>query len=151
MSKTKLIFYWGRVVLWCSLIFFLSSIPGLKTELGAWDLLLRKGAHIFEYAVLFLLFRKALKETVPGLNAGRLGIYSLIFCFFYAVSDEAHQAFVPERGPSALDVAIDTFGAFAGYLINRCLPQVFLKGECLHGIENTAERLLDYFFGRIRR
>ena len=43
---------------WAALIFAISAIPSLGTGLGTWDLVLRKLAHVTEYAVLgFLLAR----------------------------------------------------------------------------------------------
>jgi VanZ family protein len=37
----------------------------------------------------------------------------------WGVSDEAHQAFVPQRTPSAADVAADAIGGAAGILLWR--------------------------------
>jgi VanZ family protein len=67
--------------------------------------LLRKAAHFTEYAVLALLWTGVLPR-------GRQGII-LAFCLTtgYAITDEIHQAFVPNRGPSPLDVLIDASGA----------------------------------------
>src|SRR5437867_2957870 len=42
--------YWLPVLLWAGVIFALSSVPSLGTGLGAWDTILRKGAHVTEYA-----------------------------------------------------------------------------------------------------
>jgi hypothetical protein len=47
------------------LIFFLSSIADLSSGLGAWDLFLRKCAHMAEFGVLFLLWRRALPAASP--------------------------------------------------------------------------------------
>ena len=46
-----------------SVIFFLSAQPDLSSGLGAWDVLLRKLAHAGIYAVLFLLWWRALRDT----------------------------------------------------------------------------------------
>ena len=70
-------------------------------------LLVRKGAHMAEYAILFALYRRALRLS----GARRPGAWALVLCAAYAVTDECHQGFVAGRGPSALDVAIDTAGA----------------------------------------
>ena len=43
-------------------IFTLSSIPSISTGLGTWDTILRKGAHLAEYAVLGGLLYRALAE-----------------------------------------------------------------------------------------
>ena len=53
------LFLWGPVLLWAGFIFFLSSIPDLSSGLEQ-DFLLRKIAHVAEYAVLALLLWRAL-------------------------------------------------------------------------------------------
>jgi VanZ family protein len=98
---------WLPVVLWAGFIFVLSSIPDLGTGLGGWDLVLRKIAHAAEFAVLGALLLRALGNTWLAVLLGVL----------YAVSDEVHQAFVPGREGSPLDVAIDTVGVACGVLL----------------------------------
>jgi VanZ family protein len=98
---------WLPVVAWAGLIFALSSVPDLGTGLGGWDLALRKVAHAGEYAVLGALLVRALRR--PG-SAVALGV-------LYAVSDEVHQALVPGRMGSPLDVAIDAAGVVLGVLL----------------------------------
>jgi VanZ family protein len=101
--------HWLPVVLWAGVIFALSSIPSLGTGLGVWDLILRKGAHMTEYAVLALLLVRALGREAPALALGVL----------YAASDELHQAFVRGRHASPVDVAIDAVGLLLGLLAWR--------------------------------
>jgi hypothetical protein len=55
----KTLYYWIPLLLWCYLIFYLSGIPNLKTDLGTIDFVFRKIAHMTEYAVLFLLSYRA--------------------------------------------------------------------------------------------
>jgi VanZ family protein len=95
---------WLPVALWAALIFVLSSIPDLGTGLGGWDTLLRKLAHAGEYAVLGALLLRAVASIPVAVFLGVL----------YAVSDEIHQAFVPGRLGSPVDVAIDTVGVLCG-------------------------------------
>ena len=45
------------MIVWAAVIFTFSSIPGLGTGLGSVDTVLRKGAHMAEYAILGLLAR----------------------------------------------------------------------------------------------
>jgi VanZ family protein len=98
---------WIPVAAWAALIFALSSVPDLGTGLGAWDLLLRKLAHAAEYAVLGILLLRATRR--PGLAIG-LGV-------LYALSDEVHQALVPGRQGSPLDVVIDSVGVVCGVVL----------------------------------
>ncbi|MFC1501002.1 VanZ family protein [Elusimicrobiota bacterium] len=99
------------------LIFYLSNIPGLKTQLGVWDLIFRKLAHMFEFGVLFLLLFKAFSESIKKYSYTNLNILSGIIAVVYAVSDEYHQSFVPERGPSVYDVGIDAVGILIAVMI----------------------------------
>ena len=101
---------WIFVFLWASLIFYLSSIPGLTTGLGIYDLILRKFAHIFEYFFLTYLLYRAWKSTKKFLSFSFFLFYGAFLSFLYAISDEIHQSFVPGRGPSIIDVFIDSIG-----------------------------------------
>ena len=109
MTTSRALTHWLPVVLWAGVIFALSSIPSLGTGLGTWDLVLRKGAHMTEYAVLALLLLRAIGREAPALGLGVL----------YAASDELHQAFVRGRHASPIDVAIDTAGLLIGLLAWR--------------------------------
>jgi len=100
---------WVPVVLWAAVIFGLSSIPHLGTGLGGWDYLLRKCAHVTEYAILGLLLARALERELPAFLLGVL----------YAATDEVHQSFVRGRHASPLDVAIDAVGLALGVLAWR--------------------------------
>ena len=104
-------------MLWCSLIFVLSAIPFLSTKLGALDYFLRKGAHLTEYAVLFLLARRAIEGSFAKISVSGFVALSVIFSVLYAVSDEFHQSFVPGRSASVSDVCIDSSGVLIGLLI----------------------------------
>jgi VanZ family protein len=112
MALRRVASAWLPVVAWAAVIFALSSIPGLGTGLGVWDLVLRKLAHVGEYAVLgFLLARAAAPLPAFALGVG------------YAITDEAHQAFVAGRQGSALDVAVDAFGVLVGVVAYRRLAR----------------------------
>jgi len=109
---------WGPLVIWASLIFYLSSIPSLSSGLGIWDLILRKIAHIVEFAIFAGLFLRALIRSFPATGSRKIIILTIVFSLLYAISDEFHQKFVPGRGPSVIDVLIDLAGILlmaAGY------------------------------------
>jgi VanZ family protein len=100
-------------VVWMSLIFILSSIPG--DELGPDMLtinLIKKAGHVVIFGVLAALYfsmfqgRKMLADT-----GGFLFILSLFLTVLYAISDEYHQSFTPGRHSSGYDVIIDACGA----------------------------------------
>lgn len=88
------------------MIFALSSIPSLNSGLGVWDLILRKLAHVGEYALLSALLLRALARPWPA----------LAIAVTYAASDELHQHFVRGRTGAPRDVAIDAAGALIGLI-----------------------------------
>ena len=94
--------------------------------LSTWRFVVRKGAHMTEFAVLGMLLFNAWSGA-RGRSLRRRAILSAAGCFLVAVLDEAHQAFVPERGPSLRDVFIDFTGAVLGILF-LCLI-VWLIGK----------------------
>jgi VanZ family protein len=100
---------WLPVAAWAALIFVLSSIPSLSTELGMWDLVLRKAAHLTEYAILGALLARAL---------GRPAVASAL-AVAYAATDELHQHFVPGRAGTVADVAVDAVGVVVGVVLYR--------------------------------
>src|SRR5256884_7064619 len=104
MARSRVLTVWLPIVAWAAVIFTLSSIPSLSTGLGLWDTILRKGAHLTEYAVLGALLYRALGREAPALAAG----------IAYAATDELHQHFVRGRHGSPVDLAIDTGGVAAG-------------------------------------
>lgn len=92
-----------------------------ETILDKFTIYFRKGAHLFLYFVLGILAFK-LHYKIFGLQPITL-IYTIIFCFVYACSDEIHQLFIDGRSGEALDVLIDTFGSFLAtsilYLLHK--------------------------------
>jgi VanZ family protein len=65
MPASRALSVWLPVIVWAAVIFTFSSIPGLSTGLGGWDTLLRKGAHMTEYAILGALLLRALGRWAP--------------------------------------------------------------------------------------
>jgi VanZ family protein len=107
MTRSRVLTMWLPVVVWAAVIFAFSSIPDLGTGLGTWDTVLRKGAHMAEYAVLGVLLYRAFAREVPALAAG----------IAYAATDELHQHFVRGRNASPVDVAVDAVGIAIGMLV----------------------------------
>jgi VanZ family protein len=107
MTRSRVLSLWLPVFVWAALIFAFSSIPSLSTGLGTWDTVLRKGAHIAEYAILGSLLYRALGREALALAVG----------IAYAATDEFHQRFVHGRHSSPVDVAIDAIGLALGMLV----------------------------------
>lgn len=127
---------WAPVVLWAICISWFSTgafsgqsthryiDPALRWLFGDISIaeirfahaVIRKSAHVVEYAVLAFLLGRALSE--PGERiSGRLVLRVVLSCAAYASLDELHQTFERGRGGSPIDVGIDTGGALLGSLL----------------------------------
>jgi VanZ family protein len=89
--------------------------PHLSDEaIHALVIIVRKCAHLAEYAVLALLLWRALRKPpepdAPPWSWSEAGL-ALALVALYAASDEIHQAFVPSRQGCVGDVLLDTCGA----------------------------------------
>ena len=109
MAPNPLLRTWLPVVAWAAVIFALSSIPSLSSGLGTWDLVLRKLAHMTEFAILGALLVRALERAPAAFLAG----------VAYAATDEWHQTFVRGRDGNVLDVALDAVGVAVGVIAWR--------------------------------
>ena len=138
--------YWLPLVLWFALIFMASRdtnsfqhssriigplvkwlLPKLTEEqVGDVVFFARKCAHATEYAVLAWLFWRAFRHAlrVPrGTWSWRVAQFAWLGATIYAITDELHQSFVPNRQGSGWDVLLDSLGAGLGlgtiWLIGR--------------------------------
>lgn len=78
--------------------------------------IVRKTAHFSIYAMLGI-FTTSFMLTIEHKKRYRTIIIPLLFCFFYAITDEFHQTFIAGRSGELRDVLIDTTGAFMGILL----------------------------------
>ena len=83
--------------------------------LALWHTLIRKGAHFSEYAILGALLCNALRTC--NLSRPLRWLIPIAGSAIYAMSDEVHQYFVPDRVCSIVDVGIDTAGAIFGAVL----------------------------------
>ncbi len=132
------ILLWIPVLLWMLGIFYLSSFPGNGTlyEMPKIMLLERKGAHVFEYFILTLLFIRVLILSIPN-NIARVLWLSFFLTLLYAISDEVHQLFVFGRTGKAMDVLIDSMGMIGAVLLfylkpSWCMNIFFSKTQRLY-------------------
>ena len=108
-AKHGFLWYWGPVVAYALLIFFLSSqstpsryIPGFFSDVSD------KILHAIEYGLLAILLYRAFKHTVPTKRTMALSIF---LAMAYGLSDELHQWFVPNREADIWDLLADGCGA----------------------------------------
>jgi len=130
--------YWLLLLIWLCVIFigstdllsaeqtsrFIVPIllwlkPGMAPE-TTWVILviMRKFAHVCEYAILALLLWRALRggSAIRGKMSILFGAV-LLGCAVFAASDEFHQSFTESRTPAVRDVFLDIAGALLGLLI----------------------------------
>jgi VanZ family protein len=94
-------------------------LPGASdAQIAALHALIRKSAHVTEYAVLAALWFVALTRE-RGLSRRRAAWLAFLVAVGWACLDELHQATEPSRTASAMDVAIDATGALVASTIGR--------------------------------
>lgn len=69
--------------------------------------LIRKSAHFMLYFVLGIFTYL----TFTSYSISKPVLFSIIFCFLYACSDEIHQMFLDGRTAKIMDIFIDTCGS----------------------------------------
>jgi VanZ family protein len=129
---------WFLLIVWMGIIFFMSTdsfsfprtskyiVPLLHAIFPFFSLrtihlihiFLRKSGHFAEYAVLSWLWFRTLQARDPAWS-NRSAILAFLLSAVYAATDEFHQSFVPSRGPSIIDVGIDSAGAAFSLLCIR--------------------------------
>jgi VanZ family protein len=101
---------WLPLIIWCAVIFIMSSLEINKAQEFSWlDFVFKKTAHVIEYAILYWLTYRAFSKNYQKIGVKAL-IISLIFSFFYALSDEWHQTFIAGREGTLRDVGFDSIG-----------------------------------------
>lgn len=132
--------YWLPVLIWMAIIFSASGdtmsfqhssrilAPLIRwffpqiSEKVLFDIIyvVRKCAHLTEYAILALLVWRARRKPVRQDRrpwSGADARFAVIVVALYAATDEFHQLFVPHREGKIGDVIIDTTGGVAGILV----------------------------------
>ena len=124
---------WGPLILWMGVISGLSTdafssaqtarllmpllrllFPGASpASLDLLHAVVRKGAHVAEFAILAFLWYRALNWCSSGWRT-KAALTALLLAAGFGVLDEAHQMFVPSRTASIVDVGWDSLGAVLG-------------------------------------
>ena len=115
-----LLVVWMAAIYLVSSEFFVTRFSGDATEevFGLLNFAIRKLAHMTEFGVLvFLWFRSIFARED---QFGTRMVVSVLLAIGYAVTDEIHQSYVPERLGIWTDVLWDAAGALAvGYGLRR--------------------------------
>ena len=110
------------------LIFLPEQAAGNEELVHTLEFLIRKGAHMTEYAILAILAFAQLRQYFPTSTHKKQEwkpksfwhhpffqfLLTLCFIFLYACTDEFHQRFVSGRSGQFTDVCIDTLGGLCG-------------------------------------
>lgn len=98
-------------VLLMATVWWLSSLPHLGGDGGAWSSFWHNGAHVVAYGSLGAAWLLAVRG---GGWARRHVLTAVLLSSAYGIVDELHQSHVPGRVCSPSDVCTDTAGAFFG-------------------------------------
>ena len=164
-ERIRLWLRWGELIAMCVLIFVFSSfeahdsteqsnfivdriiallfdnyakysVPKQEALYSLLIVLVRKGAHFSEYALLAVLafgaFVRIKRHSLRWLAA-------VGFAFVYACSDELHQTFVPGRAGMFRDVVVDTSGAACGALLACFISLMILARRVLRSQQKDAK------------
>ncbi len=78
-----------------------------------------KGWHFTEFAILLFLLAGVFKLW-RGSNSTSTIVIAMFLCIAFAISDEWHQSFIPDRHGTVMDVLIDSLGVcMAGFYLLR--------------------------------
>jgi VanZ family protein len=149
VSKTRsFLKYWLVPLGWMSMIFLASNdsksythssrlvepllhwlFPHMsQAHVEAIHHVIRKCAHLTEYAVLAILLWRAVRKPTRRDSrpwSWREALIAVLMVFLYASTDEFHQRFVPTRTPMVSDVFIDTSGAIVGMILLWAIGRKF--------------------------
>ncbi len=86
-----------------------------------WHFLIRKGGHVFGYALLSVLLFRAWRETLPSITGARWTLrwttIALLGTALVASLDEWHQSFIPSRTGRWQDVVLDTSAGLGAQIL----------------------------------
>ncbi len=111
-NSLKFLKYWFPVILYCCMIFGVSAMPNLqlKGTISFSD----KIVHMFEYAVLAVLFARAVAASSQRSWGLLIWTMSVAFIAFYGITDEFHQSFIIGRSSDLSDWIADLIGGSLG-------------------------------------
>ena len=107
---------WVFFVLYCGLIFFMSSQPGnpnLVLPFPHFD----KLVHFIEYLVFAVFLSRALVYS----GWRKTAIFAFAAAVAYGITDEIHQMYVPLRSSDWRDLIADSAGATFGIFIYQMM------------------------------
>ncbi|MCF3943430.1 VanZ family protein [Oceanobacillus alkalisoli] len=94
------------------------SIVSIETHgvEGIVEFFIRKGAHVFVFFILTLLFKLAFDKTTEMRFQNQV-LLSFLLTAAYAIMDEIHQGFTPNRTAYMGDVFLDSMGSLIAVVL----------------------------------
>lgn len=116
-KRLHILVNWSLVCGYCLMIVILSSAstPDLMPSIDYSD----KVLHFVAFAVLSILFFRALRSTGFNTNVSILIFFTLLFSTLFGIFIELNQSFIPYRQAEAMDVGADVIGSIAGIIVYR--------------------------------
>lgn len=128
---------YGPLLLWMVLIWFASTrqfsalntsqilrpvilwiFPNFsESQVAAIHFVIRKVGHFSEYAVMGMLAARAFSSSAKAFLQQHWWLVSSTTLLAYALLDELHQSFVPQRTASIYDSAIDVMGGLTALFV----------------------------------
>lgn len=106
----KFVFNWVILLIYLFFVFYVSSLEKIEILDKAPEFKLRdKALHFFEYGILGFLTFNAFRQH-EFLNK-TIFFHTIMFSCIYAITDEAHQLFIPGRTFSLYDMFADFLGS----------------------------------------
>ena len=136
-TRFQTFLWWVPVIIWAGLIFYMSTrtfgssfsnhilaeiLSSLHVRVSHHTFYLlatgfRKLGHFSEYAIFSIFLYHALGDDHRSAWNPRKALACILLAALYSLTDEFHQRFVPDRGPSIVDCGFDTIGATLGMLV----------------------------------
>jgi VanZ family protein len=104
--RSVLFLWWPALIMMVAIFGFSSQPAAVLPSFGSLDYFVKKGGHFIGFGLLSLAYWRGFRWQ------GKRAAAAWLLAVVYAVSDELHQAWVPGRHPSVLDVVLfDSTGA----------------------------------------
>ncbi len=125
MKFFKILSLWLPVAIYLALIYYVSSLSRFNFGWHTRDFPL----HVIEYCILSVLIVRAVNSGFREKVRIRVILLSFVLAFAYAILDEIHQSFVPNRTSSLMDVTADAVGALLGIIAVCFIQRGFFKKD----------------------
>ncbi len=103
------------------------------------NLILRKSAHVVEYAILSILLYFVFLGRDRFFWRARYAYWCIAWASAYALTDEFHQLFIRGRGASLIDCCIDGAGAAVGMVVIHLCSRVSSQTGCSTTVQHETD------------